>query len=925
MDLGHLERFFSELDRNIIGVDDTSDQDFSFNATQILVQNTYELPLPIMLPGSTIDYEFSSEGGDLEFGVLFMKPQDTDSNHNDDIAGKDGDRGDDHDDNDDKPKTSTLESEPEAVLIKAIEKVKSEETWVSGSFQAPRSYGTLYFVWDNSFSWIKSKLLSYNIRMFQPTFSLIDEERTRKAYQLLKKARDKSIRIRRRLERANRTIDNIKESLGGLEEKRVTLQSRLKRHEDRCDLATHMVEQITGEYTRVHQLSMGLLIRALDDALLTRVLSFIFPPGLSIKDLWLKRKHLTAALLVNRKWNFLCKFSRQILDGKDVLSLYEDQVMNNNNNNDNNNTSSITTDNNINTDNSTYNEGVDGRNSNDNKKKTGSIKSIKHGAMAALPSSTSSSSMDEIDMDTLHGDAQDGVLFVPFPVQPWQQMQALFDNRSPTGIVGGVVGGVGSEYLEEEKGNHHDNHRSNNKGKSSSDRDGSERYRDRDRGSASPSTTTSQISSTIFNDSNAHAGAYNTSSKQNADKDSSSPLDLHMSRSEVSSGVSVSGNTISRENSRDRYRDMHGSVPYGSHITNNSTPSRDERRHKNHHNHHSDRNNSDRNNSDRERRTGGQGSGTNVDSNSDIQFSQSRSHSRYHRTKEESGLGSSASGIDRMGSGTGTESVWETISDTYGSGRSVASNIDNFSATGDIYFSNSQMQSQLQSGWHTQSPQAYHHRQSPPNSPLPSPFPGLIMGQNVNTVQVQVPNQVQGLPIGQYPFANQPSHSYSNSNNRKKHSHSSSRSNRDSSRQTVQSKNGKPPTDPQYFSSASQSQQSTLRDQSMIQSQSSSSSSHQGLFFHGQSQATYGQGQSQMHVQGSSESYIPAMIDYNQHNNMNTIGAGSVSSQQMMQGNAYSSHTSNNRHKQHNNNHQHQNNLNSSRRDRSNSHTPSST
>ena len=66
------------------------------------------------------------------------------------------------------------------------------------------------------------------------------------------------------------------------------------------------------------------------------------------------------------------------------------------------------------------------------------------------------------------------------------------------------------------------------------------------------------------------------------------------------------------------------------------------------------------------------------------------------------------------------------------------------------------------------------------------------------------------------------------------------------------------------------------------------------------------------------------MIDYNQHNNMNTIGAGSVSNQQMMQGNAYSSHTSNNRHKQHNNNHQHQNNLNSSRRDRSNSHTPSS-
>ena len=71
-------------------------------------------------------------------------------------------------------------------------------------------------------------------------------------------------------------------------------------------------------------------------------------------------------------------------------------------------------------------------------------------------------------------------------------------------------------------------------------------------------------------------------------------------------------------------------------------------------------------------------------------------HLKVVQTKEESGLGSSASGIDRMGSGTGTESVWETISDTYGSGRSVASNIDNFSATGDIYFSNSQMQSQLQ-------------------------------------------------------------------------------------------------------------------------------------------------------------------------------------------------------------------------------------
>ena len=42
MDLGHLERFFAELDRNIIGVEDTTDESFAFNGAQILVQNTYE-------------------------------------------------------------------------------------------------------------------------------------------------------------------------------------------------------------------------------------------------------------------------------------------------------------------------------------------------------------------------------------------------------------------------------------------------------------------------------------------------------------------------------------------------------------------------------------------------------------------------------------------------------------------------------------------------------------------------------------------------------------------------------------------------------------------------------------------------------------------------------------------------------------------
>lgn len=48
------------------------DEVFVYNATDVLVQTTWELPIVIQCPESTVNFEFCSNPGDISFGIVFV-------------------------------------------------------------------------------------------------------------------------------------------------------------------------------------------------------------------------------------------------------------------------------------------------------------------------------------------------------------------------------------------------------------------------------------------------------------------------------------------------------------------------------------------------------------------------------------------------------------------------------------------------------------------------------------------------------------------------------------------------------------------------------------------------------------------------------------------------------------------------------------
>ena len=63
-------------------------------------------------------------------------------------------------------------------------RVPSDIEPISGVFRSPQE-GTIVFYWDNSFSWITPKKLTYCIEVKQPSFDVADQTRSSKAQSLL--------------------------------------------------------------------------------------------------------------------------------------------------------------------------------------------------------------------------------------------------------------------------------------------------------------------------------------------------------------------------------------------------------------------------------------------------------------------------------------------------------------------------------------------------------------------------------------------------------------------------------------------------------------------------------------------------------------------------------------------------------------------
>ena len=95
------------------------------------MQTELRLTIPVDLPGSIISFSFRTKNGDIAFGIKFVSD----------------------------------ESEEEESVID-LTRVRSDLETVGGKFEVPRA-GVLYFLWDNSFSWLTAKDLAYNVELHQ--------------------------------------------------------------------------------------------------------------------------------------------------------------------------------------------------------------------------------------------------------------------------------------------------------------------------------------------------------------------------------------------------------------------------------------------------------------------------------------------------------------------------------------------------------------------------------------------------------------------------------------------------------------------------------------------------------------------------------------------------------------------------------------
>lgn len=195
------------------------------------------MKIPCLL-GSVVKYMFVTTGGDIELSSQFQS------------QGK----------------------SPETVL-KAM-RVRSDVETVTGTFKAVLD-GTLVLRFDNSYSWLTSKLLSYKISLYQPAFTVADANRCMKSRRLLHSASEHTkqaeLKIAECMERKADVEDEISQLQSMLEslqtefdEKQAVLVGAEKETKEMGVIIMHNLEKRNG-----------LCIRCLDNKLLANVLSYL--------------------------------------------------------------------------------------------------------------------------------------------------------------------------------------------------------------------------------------------------------------------------------------------------------------------------------------------------------------------------------------------------------------------------------------------------------------------------------------------------------------------------------------------------------------------------------------------------------------------------------------------------------------------------
>jgi len=219
-----VNEFFQELDTGFLNFDDKGQNPpLLFKSTDCHLQTEFVLPVPV-LAGSTVRYQFSTSGGDVQFGTRFVSS-----------AGAEED-------------------------VLQASRVPSDAEPVSGQFKALRE-GTLFLRFDNSFSWFTSKLLSYRVELYQPAFTLADTSRCMKSRSLLRTTVGDTRRAEEALQGAQQALGALGQEIPGLETRLAALQAELEAKRLHLHRACGEAEQLSARIEANLDKRNGLCLR----------------------------------------------------------------------------------------------------------------------------------------------------------------------------------------------------------------------------------------------------------------------------------------------------------------------------------------------------------------------------------------------------------------------------------------------------------------------------------------------------------------------------------------------------------------------------------------------------------------------------------------------------------------------------------------
>ena len=253
--------FFEELDKEFIHCKSTEDDRFIYQGKDVLVQSTWELPIIIQWPNSTIKFDFSTSRGGIEFGIVFVPATEED------------------------PQNVELDVE----TIEEMTRVRSDLEHVAGTFQPPCE-GVVFFLWDNAYDWSAVKKLSYTVEVHQPSFTLPDADRSHASKNLLLDMLEDTETAELRKSDAEMQIQYVSPYVETLRTKLDAMRLELAGKMAALSVAEveedGLIERVNSNYDHI----AGIGIRSLNKHLISVVLSYLdlYGGGSGVCTYWTK-------------------------------------------------------------------------------------------------------------------------------------------------------------------------------------------------------------------------------------------------------------------------------------------------------------------------------------------------------------------------------------------------------------------------------------------------------------------------------------------------------------------------------------------------------------------------------------------------------------------------------------------------------------